>query len=114
LFTTAGPALGYIQARNGSGAGLNRTDFARIPYLVNDQTVAGLRNDQGELIITEDSSPVEALQAALDTWSSVPASRVRFAPLEATNLERSSVEGTQLGLFADLPQSRAVVGGPSP
>ena len=111
MFTTAGPALGYIQARNGSGAGLHRTDFARIPYLVNDQTVAGLRNDQGELIITEDSSPVEALQAALDTWSSVPASRVRFAPLEATNLERSSVEGTQLVLFADSPQSRAVVGG---
>lgn len=111
LLTTAGLALGYIQARNGSGAGLHRADFQRISYLVNDQTVAGLRNDQGELIITEDSSPVEALQAALDTWSNVPASRVQFAPLRATNLTTSSVVGTEVVFFADSPQSRSVVGG---
>ncbi len=111
LLTSAALALGYIQARNGSGAGLHRADFTRIAYLVNDKTIAGLRNDQNELIITEDSSPVEALQAALDTWSNVPGSRVRFAPLAATNQDTSSVDGTQLVLFADSPQSRAVVGG---
>ncbi len=107
----AASALAYIQARHPNGSRLHRTDFANIQFAVNDQTVAGLTNSSGKRIISLDSSPVEALKAALDTWSAVPTSEVHFAPLTATDLAEPFADGTQLVTFADTPRTRAVVGG---
>lgn len=104
-------ALAYIQGRTGSGARLHRTDFQNIQFVVNDQTIAGLTNTDGTRIIGLDSSPVEALKAAFETWNAVPTSQVHFAPLAATSLDRPLLDGTQLVTFADTPRSRAVVGG---
>lgn len=107
----AASALAYIQARHPNGRRLHRTDFANIQFAVNDQTVAGLTNGSGKRIISLDSSPVEALKAAFDTWSAVPTSEVHFEPLTATDLTEPSADGTQLVTFADTPRTRAVVGG---
>ena len=109
LSTVSG--FGYIQGRSTRGVGLHRGDFTNVQYVVNDQTIAGLTNGQGMRIISDDSSPVEALKAALETWNAVPASQVHFAPLTATDLDQPLADGTQLVTFADTPRTRAVVRG---
>jgi uncharacterized protein (TIGR03437 family) len=110
-FLTAVSALAYIQGRTGGGARLHRADFQNIQFVVNDQTIAGLTNADGARIISLDSSPVEALKAAFDTWNAAPNSQVHFAPLAPASLERPLLDGTQLVTFADTPRARAVVGG---
>ena len=57
---------------------LHRTDAAGIQYLVNQSTAAGMTNADGNVIITADSDPTKALQAAATAWSSVPTAAVNF------------------------------------
>ena len=106
----AGAAWGYIQNATFQGDSLHRTDFADIRYLVNDQTVAGLTNRDGMPVVTSDSSPVAAVQAAMDTWTDVPSSGVRFAPLEQTSATEPSSDRSNLVSFADTDRGRSVLG----
>ena len=101
----------YVQNQSFRGDPLHRTDVTNIRYVINDQTVAGLENSAGSAIISSDSSPVAAIQAALDTWSGVASSEVQFLELEATSDADPSSNGTNLVTFADTNRVRAVVGG---
>ncbi len=106
----AGAAWGYVQNATFRGDPLHRSDFTDIRYVINDQTVAGLENRGGTPIISSDSSPTAAIQAAMETWSNVPSSEVRFAALEVTPLLNPSSNGTNLVTFADTDRIRSVMG----
>ncbi len=103
-------AWGYVQNSTFGGNPLHRTDFADVRYVINDQSVAGLVNRDGMPIITSDSSPAAAIQAAMDNWTNVPSSEVRFAPLEVTAAANPSSNRTNLVTFADTDRTRSILG----
>ena len=107
----AGVAWGYVQNATFRGDPLHRSDFTDIRYVINDQTVAGLQNRAGTPIITSDSSPAAAIQAAMETWSHVASSEVRFAELEVTPLLDPSSNGMNLVSFADTDRIRSIMRG---
>ena len=102
-------AWGYVQNATFRGDPLHRTDFADVRYVINDQTVAGLENRDGTPIITSDSSPAAGIQAAMDAWTNVPSSEVRFAPLQVTPLAEPSSNRTNLVSFADTDRTRSIL-----
>ncbi len=64
LFLVAGSAEAYVRATTEgiqTGTARSRADNANIVFLVNDQTVAGLKNRDDKFIITADSDPMGAL-----------------------------------------------------
>ena len=103
-------AWGYVQNSTFGGNPLHRTDFADVRYVINDQSVAGLVNRDGMPIITSDSSPAAAIQAAMDNWTNVPSSEVRFAPLDVTAAANPSSNRTNLVTFADTDRTRSILG----
>lgn len=104
------PASAFIRNRTSAGIPTRRSDFAGIRFLVNNQTAPGLTNASGGVIITSDSDPLGALQAAMDAWTNVPTSNVVFAALTATPLESSQPDREQLISFLDTPGNRSIVG----
>ena len=104
------PASAYVRNRNSSGSQTRRPDFAGIRFVVNDQTGPGLTNSTGGVIITADSNPLGALQAALDVWTNVATSSVVFAALTPTPLQSSQSDRENLISFLDTPTNRSVVG----
>ena len=79
-------AEAYVRARTSGGILLFRTDNQSIVFLMNDQTAAGMTNADGEVLITADSDPFAALQAALNSWDAVSSADVAFVPLATTTL----------------------------
>jgi hypothetical protein len=61
-------------------------------------------------MITADSDPLAALQAAADAWSNVSTSAVKFAPLEITSAINNPSDGRNVIVFLDTPENRSVVG----
>ena len=104
-------AEAYIRARTPGGDFLFRTDNQNIVYLMNDQTVAGMTNADGEVLITADSDPVAALQGSLASWDAVSSADVNFAPLATTTLVNDTNDGNHVFVFLDTDNIRAVVGG---
>jgi hypothetical protein len=98
LSVSALPA--YTPWMTSSGVPLHRTDATNILYLVNQSTAAGMKNADGNVIITADSDPMKALQAAATAWSSVPTAAVRFQPLQTTSAVND----------LDTPENRSVIG----
>lgn len=54
-----------------------------IQYQIDASVRSGAKNSLDEYTVVPGSDPVAAIQAALDTWNSVGASRARFAPVQA-------------------------------
>jgi len=100
-----------VQGRRGtSGEPYVRTDETNIQYEINDQTRPGLQNAQGEQIITASSTPVEAVQAAIESWSSIPNSRLHFAELMPTDFAGVLRDERSVISFADTASTRSAVG----
>jgi uncharacterized protein (TIGR03437 family) len=107
-FGIAAPLVPYARILS-DGIPIRRAEFSGVQFLRNDRMAAGILNADNLPMITAGSNPEAALAAALRTWSGVPGSAVRFAPLGRT----SSVNGTDdLNVFvmADTPEIRSVVG----
>jgi hypothetical protein len=93
-----------------NGAPLHRTDAASIQYLVNESTSAGMKNADGNVIITPDSDPMRALEGAATAWSSIPSAAVSFLPLQATSAVNDQMDRQHVIVFVDTPENRSVVG----
>ncbi len=107
----AGAIDAAVQGRRSrSGPPYVRTDETNIQYEINDQTRPGLQNTQGEQIITASSTPVEAIQAAMASWSSIPNSRLRFAELTPTDFAGVLRDGRSVISFADTASTRSATG----
>ncbi|MDQ6698776.1 MAG: matrixin family metalloprotease [Acidobacteriota bacterium] len=92
------------------GAPLTRADFANIHFRVNDAAVAGLTNADGQVFISSNSDATRALKSAIESWSSIPTSAVRFAPLETTTKVNDPSDGVNVFVFRDTPEIRSVIG----
>jgi hypothetical protein len=110
ILAFAAAAHAYVPWQHEGGARLVRPDFANVQLYVHDSFAAGLRNSEDALLITEDSDPMAAFQAAASRWSAVPGSSVRIAPLERTPLGRDAADGRTVILAADSPELQSVVG----
>ena len=93
-----------------NGAPLRRTDATSIQYLVNQSTAAGMKNADGNVIITPDSDSMSALQGAAAAWSSIPSAAVSFLPLQDTSAVNDQRDMQHVIVFVDTPENRSVVG----
>ncbi|HYM10549.1 MAG TPA: carboxypeptidase regulatory-like domain-containing protein [Bryobacterales bacterium] len=96
-----------------TGPFLSRPDYSNIQVRVNDQTVPGMTNSGGNVIITPDSDPMGALQAAANSWSGVATAGVTFAPLGKTSIatgDTNRPDEINIITFDDTPGNRSVVG----
>jgi hypothetical protein len=110
-FLGLGTLPAYVRVLSFNGASLARRDFLDIRYFLNEQTVPGLRNQEDGLTISSDSSPLEAVEAAMESWMGIGASEIRFAPVAPTAIAESGRDGRLVISFADTPQNRSVVQG---
>ena len=104
LFLSAAAAEAYVRQMTPDGLPLFRDDTANIRYLVNDQTAAGLTNDDGGTIITAGSNPMAALQAAASRWNDAPDGNLTFAPLTTTPLGIDPMDG--MNVIRGCPEDR--------
>jgi uncharacterized protein (TIGR03437 family) len=102
-------ALAYQRLRD-NGMPLTRGDFAGILYSVAPAVVGGLTNSAGQPIITPESDPVAALQASLESWNGVAASRARFRPLGIGDRSLKGADSLNVFHFEDTPEAREMVG----
>src|SRR5260370_32452362 len=100
----------YTLWTTSSGRLLHRTDAASIQYRVNKSTAAGMTNADGNVVITADSDPMKALQAAATAWSSVPSAAVSFLSLQTTSAVNDRADNQHVIAFLDTPDNRSVVG----
>ena len=100
----------YTLWTTSNGAPLHRTDAGNIQYLVNQSTAPGITNADGNVVITADSDPMKALQAAATTWSGVPTAAVNFLPLQTTSAVNDQTDHRHVIVFLDTPDNRSVVG----
>jgi hypothetical protein len=110
LSLSAGVLQAYTLWTTSAGIPLHRTDAASIQYLVNQSTAAGMKNADGNVIITADSDPTEALQGAANAWSGVPTAAARFLPLQNTSAVNDRADNRHVIVFIDTPDNRSVVG----
>ena len=108
LSVTALHAYGPWTTSN--GVPLHRTDAASIQYLVDQSTAAAMMNADGNVIITSDSNPMQALQSAATAWSSIPTAAVSFLPLQSTSAANEQSDKQHVIVFLDTPENRSVVG----
>ena len=111
LLWMASPAKAYVRILSPGGVPVQRTDFLNISYLLDDRTAPGLRNQDGGLIITPESSPVAAVEAALSSWNAISTSQLRFAPIAGTTGLELLRDGQLLISFADTPANRSITEG---
>ena len=82
-----------------------------VEYRIHSGTVAGLQNRDGGLTISADSTPTAALLAALQTWSRVEGSSVKFATPQSEPDGAARTDGVNLITFADTPGNRSITAG---
>ncbi len=104
----AAPLVPYARIMS-NGVPIRRAEFSGVQFLMNDQMAPGILNAEGLPMITAGSNPEAALAAALRTWSNVPGSAVRFAPLGRTS-RVNETDGMNVFVMADTPEIRSVVG----
>jgi uncharacterized protein (TIGR03437 family) len=109
LLCAAGAAWSYVP-RDPMGANLHRVDASNIQFLVNQRITAGLANADGRVWITGDSDPVNAIGAALATWSGVTTSAVRFLARQSTPALNNASDRQHVMVFSDTPDIRSVLG----
>src|SRR5258708_5920063 len=106
----ASSADAYSSQTSANGRPLRWTDATNLKFLINQAVAAGITNADGAAMITADSDPIGALQAAAATWSNIPASIVKFAPLETTPAVNDPMDRQNVIMFLDTPETRSVVG----
>src|SRR6266436_6094024 len=100
----------YTPWTTSNGVPLHRADATSIQYLVNQSTAAGMKNADGNVVLTADSDPMKALQAAATAWSSVSTAAVSFLPLQTTSAVNDQADKRHVIVFVDTPDNRSVVG----
>jgi hypothetical protein len=114
VLASAGGAWAYVRFTTGplqtQGPPLIRTDFANIQFLVNTSVAAGSVNSEGQTTITAGSDVLAAIQAAMDTWNSVPTSLARFAAPKPTSISNNPSDRNHVITIQDTPENRSVVG----
>jgi len=110
LLLMAVTASAYVRFRTANGSPFHRNDYAQVSVRINDAVRAGMTNSSGAVMITADSDPIGAFQAALKSWSSVSGSAVNFAPLGPTSRGNDANDGRNVIVFGDTPEIRSVVG----
>lgn len=111
LSLLAGAAQAYIRNQRRAGVPYFQADPANVVYEVAADTAPGLRNRDGGLIITPDSSPTAAIAAAMERWSGIPGSILRFAPPSPSENGSSRIDDINLITFEDSAANRSVIGG---
>ena len=112
--TAASAASAYIRSTatgTVDGPPLFRTDFESIQFYVQSLVEPGYTNAQGLPVITPTSEPLAALQAALNSWSSIESSAVKFLPLEPTEAGFDLTDARNVMVFEDTPTTRSLTGG---
>jgi uncharacterized protein (TIGR03437 family) len=93
------------------GAQLRRTDYSNIQFLANQNIAAGMTNADGAVWITPDSSPMDAIDAAIAMWNAVPQTAAHFLPVQTTSLSYNPTDGNQVIVFADDAYTRSYTNG---
>ncbi len=78
-------------------------------FLLNQNSVPGLKNSTGLVVVTPDSDVKGALAAAMSTWNSVPTTAARFAPFQTTTLVNNPNDGNNVIVFIDTPAIRGML-----
>lgn len=107
----AGAAQAYIRNQLRPGVPYFVADAANVAFLVDPETAPGMRNREGDPIISSDSSPTAAIAAAMERWSDIPGSALRFAPPLPAEDGVTRIDDLNLVSFADDSFNRAIVGG---
>lgn len=110
VLSPGSPVSAYVRMQTPGGAPLRRTDFDSIQFLRNEGIAPGARNADGSVLITDQSDPVTALQAAVETWSTIPTSRIRFAPVQPTAVANDPDDRLHVISFAGDPDAESIVG----
>jgi uncharacterized protein (TIGR03437 family) len=110
VFLTTGAHAYTRRAVSPQGPPLMRADATNIVFLLNNETVAGMRNSDGEVLITAGSDPLGAIRASAQLWSNQPFSIVRFATIELSPRREDPNDGVHVITFRDTPENRSVVG----
>lgn len=98
LYSVAAQAA--LRWANEFGNAFHRTDFRDIRFKLNEATARNIPGDARA-----------AVQAALDSWNSLPNTALHFAPIESTTIGIVADDGHNVIAFADTPQARNLVGG---
>ncbi len=109
LAVLSGAAQAYIRNERRAGVPYFQADPGNVRYVVDPGTAPGMRNRNNEPIITADSSPTAAIAAALERWSRIPGSSLRFAPPAPAQDGVIRMDGESLITFADNSSNRSLV-----
>lgn len=104
-------AQAYVHGERSPGTPYLLENPRNVPFVVHAGTRAGLTNIDGEEIIALDSSPTAAILAALDRWSSITGSILRFDAPTAVESDSVQADSQSLITFADTPANRAITSG---
>jgi hypothetical protein len=91
-----------------SGTPLTRT--RTVSFMVGPHAKAGFRNGAGQIVITPESDPVAALQAATSTWNTAPSADLDLIVTAITIDRDTGGDGRNVITFEDTPSNRSVVG----
>ena len=80
-------------------------------FLVQEIVAPDLRNADNRPVLSPASRPLEALQAALDTWSSADDSSLRLGTVESAAAGLDPFDGRNVFVFEDTPAIRALTDG---
>ena len=107
LLVIAAPGLpGYVRETFG-GQPLRRDP--QIRFIIDPKVVPGLRNADGAVILTPESDPVTALEAAMATWNTVPTASVNLQ-LTVGGIGPPGRDFVNSFSFDDTTATRSVVG----
>lgn len=104
-------ASAYVRNERRAGFGYFVSDPSNVRFAVDQGTNPGMTNDDGTVIISEESSPKAAVWAAMRRWNSLPGSTLRLLPPTSTASRDAQLDGINLITFADTPSHRSIVGG---
>ena len=93
------------------GPAFHRTDFTNIQFLVNQGIAAGLMNATGQVWITADSAPLDAINGAIATWNGITTTSAHFAAPQPTMLVYDPTDGNHVITFSDDPFTRSITNG---
>lgn len=104
------PAAAHTTLFTSAGAAYTRSDYANVVVSYNNEIRAGMPNANGRPMIAAGSDPVAALRAAAYTWSSIDASRIRFAAVAPTLLTNDFRDLLNVIMVRDTAEIRSIVG----
>lgn len=108
----SGAGFGYTRATLEGSLGGTPLRWKEAPrFLVQDTVAPDLRNADNRPVISPASRPLEALQAALDAWSSAADSSLRLGTLETTDLGLDPRDRRNVFVFDDTPAIRSLTDG---